>query len=67
MPRGSRKSPEELRREAEQIEHEQGASGEKNPSRVAGGKRAAATRKEKYGSAAPGAAKPKRESHQEPG
>jgi hypothetical protein len=67
MPRGNKKSPEELRREADQIEHEHGAPGEKNPSRVAGGKRAAATRKEKYGSASPGAARSKRDSHPEGG
>ncbi len=46
------KSPEELRREADEI-LERGDSGGKDPGRVAGGKRAAATRKEKYGSALP--------------
>jgi hypothetical protein len=48
------KSPEELRREADAIQSEQHAEGGKDPDRVAGGKRAAATRKERYGTAAPG-------------
>ncbi len=50
MPgRGSEggKSPEELRREARQIEAS-GEAGGKDPSRVAGGKKAAATRKEEH-------------------
>ncbi len=39
-------SPEELRREASQIEHSGKSEGGKNPRNVAGGKKAAATRKE---------------------
>lgn len=54
MPRRD-KNPEELRREASEIEERgEESTGGKDPSRVAGGKRAAATRKERYGSAAPG-------------
>ena len=51
-----RKAPEELRREAAEIE-ERGEAGGKDPSRVAAGKKAAATRKERYGSAQPGTRK----------
>lgn len=41
------KSPEQLRREADEVENRGGGSSSgKDPSRVAGGKRAAATRKE---------------------
>jgi hypothetical protein len=51
------KSPDELRREAEEIERTgKGAEEGKNPARVAGAKKAAATRKERYGSARPGTA-----------
>ncbi len=46
------KSADELRHEADEVE-QHGTSGGKNPGRVAGGKRAAATRKERYGSALP--------------
>jgi hypothetical protein len=56
------KSPEELRREADEVEQGRAGAGEgKNPGRVAGGKRAAATRKERYGSAAPGAGRRNKE------
>ena len=48
------KSPEELRKEAEQVEQGEKSAGSKDPSRVAGGKKAAATRKERYGTARPG-------------
>lgn len=40
-------SPEELRREASDIERSGRAEGGKNPGNVAGGKKAAATRKER--------------------
>ena len=39
-------SPQELRREAKQIEERGESEGGKRPSNVAGGKKAAATRKE---------------------
>lgn len=48
------KSPEQLRQEAEQIEQGEKSAGSKDPGRVAGGKKAAATRKERYGTARPG-------------
>lgn len=51
---GMSKTPEDLRREADEIEERGRAPGDKDPGRVAGGKRAAATRKERYGTAAPG-------------
>ena len=48
------KSPEQLRQEAEAIQQGEKSAGSKDPSRVAGGKKAAATRKERYGTARPG-------------
>lgn len=53
MPGHGRKDPDELRREAAEIEERRDAGG-KDPSRVAAGKKAAATRKERTGSAQPG-------------
>jgi hypothetical protein len=48
MPkRGSSQRPEQLRHEAEQIEKSGRSAGEKNPKNVAGGKKAAATRKQR--------------------
>lgn len=53
----SRQSPEELRAQAREIEEsgESPDNTDKDPSRVAAGKKAAATRKERYGTAQPGA------------
>lgn len=51
----SRQSPEELRAQAREIEETGEAPGDKDPTRVAAGKKAAATRKERYGTAQPGA------------
>ncbi len=46
MPKKSSQSPQELRREAHDIESSGRSTQGKNPSNVAGGKKAAATRKE---------------------
>jgi hypothetical protein len=47
MPKRSTQRPQQLRNEAEQIEKSGRAEGEKNPKNVAGGKKAAATRKQR--------------------
>jgi hypothetical protein len=47
MPKRSNPRPQQLRSEAEQIEKSGRAEGDKNPKNVAGGKKAAATRKQR--------------------
>jgi hypothetical protein len=47
MPKRSNPRPQQLRSEAEQIEKSGRAEADKNPKNVAGGKKAAATRKQR--------------------
>jgi hypothetical protein len=47
MPKRRSSNPRQLRNEAEEIEKSGHSEGEKNPRNVAGGKKAAATRKQR--------------------